>query len=126
MRKILLFITMLIGFGLLTVSVPAFAYNALEGADCVHGGDSAICNRGQPNDPISGGDGLLAHIANIVSYIAGAAAVILIIVAGIRYITSGGDANAVSGAKNALIGAIIGLVVVILAKVLITFVVNRL
>ncbi len=126
MKKALLLISMVVGFSLLTVSVPAFAYNALQGADCVHAGNSAVCNRGNPSDPIAGSDGLLAHIGNIVSYIAGAAAVILIIVAGVRYITSGGDSNAISGAKNTLIGALIGLVIVALARVLITFVVNRL
>lgn len=109
----------------LAIPAPALAYNALQGADCVNGSDSAICNRTN-NDPISGNDGVLAHVTTIVAFVAGAAAVIIIIVSGIRYITAGGDSNAVSSAKNMLIGAIVGLVVIVLAKALITFLINQL
>lgn len=121
-RAIIVAITSVI---ILTIPASAFAYSALQGADCVNGKDSAICNRSN-SDPLTGNDGILIHITNIVAFVAGAAAVIIIVVSGIRYITAGGDSNAVGAAKNTLIGAIIGLVVIVLAKVLITFVVNQL
>lgn len=126
MKKILLFAIMLVGLSLLTVSVPAFAYNALEGADCVNGAGSAVCNHGAPNDPLTGNDGALAHIANIVVYVAGVAAVIIIIVSGLRYLTSGGDSSATESAKKTIIGAVIGLAVIVLAKTIITYVVQKL
>ncbi len=66
----------------------------------------------------------LKTAVNILSFFAGAIAVIMLIVSGIRFTTSGGDSNSVSGAKNALIYAIIGLVVVALAQVIVHFVLN--
>ena len=59
---------------------------------------------------------------NILTFIAGFAAVIMIIVAGLRYITGGGEASSVASAKNALIYAVIGLVVVALAQFIVRFV----
>jgi hypothetical protein len=46
----------------------------------------------------------------------------MIIVAGIRYTTSGGDASSVTAAKNTLMYSIIGLVVAILAFAIVNFV----
>jgi hypothetical protein len=68
---------------------------------------------------------LASQIVNIFSIIVGAVAVIMIIYGGFRYITSGGDSNAVGGAKNTLIYAIIGLVIVALAQVIVHFVLNQ-
>ena len=57
--------------------------------------------------------------------VAGIAAVIVIIVSGIRYMTSGGDSQKVSSAKNTMIGAIAGLLIIVLAQTIITFIVKR-
>ena len=61
-------------------------------------------------------------ILNILSVIVGVAAVIMIILSGLRYITSGGDASKVGAAKSSLIYALIGLVIVALAQVIVHFV----
>jgi len=53
------------------------------------------------------------------------AAVIMIIVGGFRYITSGGDSTRVGGAKNTLIYAIVGLIIVALAQAIVHFVLNN-
>jgi len=50
--------------------------------------------------------------------------VIMIIVGGFRYITSGGESGNVSGAKNTLIYAIVGLVIVALAQIIVHYVLN--
>lgn len=65
---------------------------------------------------------LLIKIVNIASAVVGVIAVIMIIIGGLRYITSGGDTNKVSGAKNTLLYAIIGLVIVALAQLIVHFV----
>lgn len=64
-------------------------------------------------------------ILNVLSIIAGVAGVIMIIVSGLRYITSGGDAQSVSGAKRTLIYAIVGLVVVAFAQFIVRFVLGN-
>jgi hypothetical protein len=62
---------------------------------------------------------------NIMYFLLGAIAVIIIIVAGIMYATSAGDSGRVTKAKNALTYAIIGLVVVLLAFTITQFITGR-
>lgn len=69
--------------------------------------------------------GILATVIDIFSLIVGVAAVIMIVVGGLRYITSGGDANSTKGAKDTIIYAIIGLVIVALAQVIVRFVLSN-
>ena len=64
----------------------------------------------------------IAGVVKILSYIVGVAAIIMIIVAAFRYITSNGDANRVGSAKSTLIYALIGLAVAALAISLVEFV----
>jgi hypothetical protein len=74
----------------------------------------------------SGGiTGLISSVINILSLVVGVAAVIMVIVGGFRYVTSGGDANAISAAKNTILYAIIGLVIAALAQGIVRFVLNR-
>jgi len=73
----------------------------------------------------SGLNSLVKTIVNILSAIVGVAAVIMIIISGMRYVTSGGDAQKVSGAKSALIYAIVGLLVVAMAQILVHYVLGH-
>jgi hypothetical protein len=68
---------------------------------------------------------LISTVINIFSLVVGVVAVIMIIVGGFRYITSGGDSNNVSAAKNTILYAIIGLVIVALAQFIVRFVLER-
>ena len=65
------------------------------------------------------------NIVNILLFIIGAVSVIMLIYGGIRYTTSGGNANNVTAAKNTIMYSIIGLVVAILAFAVVQFVVNQ-
>ncbi len=67
----------------------------------------------------------LANIINVLSIVVAIIAVIMIIVGGFRYVTSGGNQEAVSGAKRTIIYALVGLVIVALAQTLVKFVINR-
>ena len=85
---------------------------------------SAVCTEhNTTSNPIIG---TLKNIAIIVAYVAGAAAILLLLVGSFQFITSGGDSNKVSSAKNTIIYALVGLVVVALAAVIIEFVVSKL
>jgi hypothetical protein len=68
---------------------------------------------------------LVRKIINILSVIVGVIAVIMIIIGGLRYITSGGDSGNVSSAKNTIIYAIVGLVIVALAQFIVRFVLSN-
>lgn len=105
-----------------------FAQDVLgPSVDCSNPAESqsAVCVTSQHADPIYGNGGLFEKITGIVSIVAGGAAVLLMIVAGIRFVVSGGDANKVSGAKSTIVGCLIGIAVIVLARSLINFIVNR-
>jgi hypothetical protein len=57
--------------------------------------------------------------------VVGLISVFMLISAGLKYITGGGESSAVSGAKNMILYSVIGLVVVALAQVIVSFVLNR-
>lgn len=64
----------------------------------------------------------VATFVEILSIVAGIVAVIMIIISGLRYITSGGDSSKVAAAKSSLIYALVGLAVAALAQLLVRFV----
>lgn len=66
--------------------------------------------------------GVVGFVVNLLSWIVGIAAIIMMIIAGIKYVTSGGESSSVASAKNTLIFALIGLVIAALAQVIVHFV----
>ena len=62
----------------------------------------------------------------MILYIVGIIAVIMLIIGGIKYVVSGGDAKKVTDAKNTVLYAIIGLVVCFLAFAIVNFVIASL
>jgi len=64
----------------------------------------------------------IRNVVNLLSAIGGIAAVIMIIVAGLRYVTSGGKEEGVKSAKNGILYAVIGLVIIALAQLIVHFV----
>lgn len=64
-------------------------------------------------------------IIDIFSLVVGVVAVIMIIIGGLKYITSSGDSNNITSAKNTILYAIIGLVVVALAQFIVKFVLTQ-
>jgi cytochrome bd-type quinol oxidase subunit 2 len=62
---------------------------------------------------------------NIFSAIVGIVAVIMIIIAGLQFITSGGNAQNVTKARSSLLYAIVGLIVVVSAQLIVHFVITQ-
>lgn len=63
-------------------------------------------------------------ILNVMLYIVSITAVIMVVVGGIKYTTSGGDSNKIQSAKNTITYAIVGLVIAIFAWAIINWVVK--
>lgn len=63
-------------------------------------------------------------IVNVMLFILGAIAVIMIIIGGIRYATSNGDPSSIKGAKDTILYAVIGLIVAIMAYAIVGFVID--
>ena len=69
--------------------------------------------------------GTMDSILGIFYFFAGVVAVIVIIVGGIRYVTSNGDSGQIQSAKNTVTYAVIGLLVVIFAAAITQFVITN-
>ena len=88
------------------------------------GAEAARCDE-CPRD-LFGDNGVFKQVTNTILYIVGIIAVIMLIIGGIRYVTSGGDAKKVTDAKNTVLYAIIGLVIAFLAFAIVNFVISAL
>lgn len=78
------------------------------------------------SNPLVGPNGTLLKVADILLFALGIISVIMIIIGGIKYITSGGDSGKTGSARNTILYAIIGLVVAALARPLIAFIIRGL
>lgn len=61
-------------------------------------------------------------IVNILLYILGAIAVVMIVIGGVKYTTSNGDSGSIKTAKDTILYAVIGLIVAIMAYAIVNFV----
>lgn len=117
--------------------VPLMVPAAVAAQDCLDGGDGGIGNclqsGAEKTDPGSTGtenagervNEIIKLVINVFSLIVGVVSVIMIIIGGLKYITSGGEGSNITGAKNTILYAIIGLVVVALAQVIVQFVLEK-
>ncbi len=115
-------------FALIPVLAPAAAYAAtpdiqggLQSGSCLEV-NNTTCDTGSAETTVND---IIATVINIFSLVVGVVSVIMIIIGGLKYITSGGDSGNVSGAKNTILYAIVGLVIVALAQIIVKFVLNR-
>lgn len=103
--------------GLLLSASHAIAIGGIsDGANSARGSD-------QPAN-LFGNAGVFSQISSVLLFIVGAIAVIMIIIGGLRYVISGGDASQVQSAKNTILYALVGIIVAILAYAVVNFVVG--
>lgn len=62
------------------------------------------------------------NVINVILYVVGLLAVVMVIVGGVQYTTSGGDSAAVTKAKNTILYGLVGLAIAILAYAIVNFV----
>lgn len=101
--------------------VPATTVGAIDplAGACESGGSSEVCQNRDED-----GSELIGTIVNTLLFLVGTLAVIMIIVGGILYTISNGDAGKVTKAKNTLTYAIVGLVVAFVAFALVNWVLD--
>ena len=117
----------------LGMAAPALAQTAQDqinnglcaGSNLQFTEDPGQCNAASTDATTKIND-IIHTIVNLLSAIVGVVAVIMIIVGGFRYITSGGNDTSVTSAKNTILYAIIGLVVVALAQIIVRFTLSKL
>jgi hypothetical protein len=91
----------------------------------IQGGINAAHGNGQPTE-LFGAGGVITTITNTLLFAVGILSVVMIIIGGLRYVTSGGNSTSVTAAKNTIMYAIVGLVISFLAFAAINFVLGML
>lgn len=120
-RTFIASLMVVLGIGVIIAS-PAGAINVFEQCDgASNNKDTSVC-KAQNEDDV---DSLVQIGIGILSFIIGIISVIMIIVGGIRYVVSNGEAAKVKSAKDTILYAIVGLVVSLLAYVIVNFVVGQ-
>ena len=97
----------------------------LVGSNAVYASPASEINSGVE---AAGGGGApdlgsqVVTIVNMMLFILGAIAVVMIVIGGIRFVTSNGDASGVKGAKDTIMYSVVGLVVALMAYAIVNFV----
>jgi hypothetical protein len=120
MTKLRIFIaSTLMAFGMLALPLLATTPVHASAAETIKGGVEEV-NDG--ND-ITLQEGIKS-VVNMMLFLLGAIAVIMIIIGGIRYATSNGDQAGIKAGKDIVLYAVIGLIVAILAYAIVNFVLD--
>ncbi len=119
MKKILLF-SIITVFAILFISNTPSIVSALG---TIGDGAAAAKSPQQPTN-LFGDSGIFSQISNILLFIVGAIAVIMIVVGGLRYVISGGDSSQVTAAKNTILYAIVGVIIALLAYAAVNFIIS--
>ena len=125
-----LFAGLVVSVSLLFVTAtPAFAQPNIQNGLCTGAGLEFTDNPGPGNcsgtDATTKINNIVHTVVNLLSAVVGIVAVIMIIVGGLRYITSGGNDTGVTSAENTILYAIIGLIIVAFAQVLVRFTLSK-
>ena len=111
------------GLGVLS-SLPAQA--ACDPKKGMEGALQDDCSRGPGQaKELDGNQGVITTIINTMLFIVGLLAVIMIIYAGIRFVTAHGDEKQVESARQTIIYSVVGLIVAILAYALVNWVFSQ-
>ncbi|MBX4199833.1 pilin [Candidatus Saccharibacteria bacterium] len=130
LKTLLLSISLLFSFSApVLAAAPAFAVGTDIGGSLCKGS-----NLNLDNPDVAGGTcttdktsftDIIRKVINILSVLVGAIAVIMIIIGGFRYVTSGGNDSSVAAARKTIMYALIGLLIVAFAQVVVHFILNN-
>lgn len=117
---------MVVGLGGIATVSPAYADVMCSDGE-MHG-SLKECPEWQDDEGISSNDNLMATlttIINVVIGVVGFVAVAMIVMGGISYATSQGDASKTKKAMNTILYGVVGLVVALLAFAIVNFVLSN-
>jgi len=90
-----------------------------QGVQTVSGGTGCATPEGQPTV-----DSTIKRVINILGIVVGVISVIMVIIGGLKYVTSGGESSKISSAKDTILYAVVGLVVVAMSQLIVRFVIT--
>jgi hypothetical protein len=135
MRHVLCTFLILCGLSGLTFLLPASAgaVNIFQACGTNGGtnngagaGNSDVCKdeaaHGGGNPVIT----VIKDVLSLLSIVIGLAAIIMLIVGGLKYVLSNGDPSGIKSARDTIIYALVGIVVVIFSESIVAFVLDKL
>lgn len=117
-KNLIVIISMILGLSMYVLPITVSATDPCDGA----ASETEYCKQQNDHDL----QYYIKAIINTLLYVLGAIAVLMIIVAGIYYVISGGYPALVDRAKSTILYAVIGLIVALLAYAIVNFVIFRL
>ncbi len=109
--------------GTLAIATPsAQALSVYKACGSDVDANSSVCKAANKDELIGG---VLKNVINTLIFIIAIISVIVIIIGGIRFTTSGGDPGQAASARNTIIYAVVGLVVAIMSYAIVNFVLNH-
>ncbi len=125
MKKKIVSIFFAIAVLLAPVMVSGTSFALFDNAKSEACAGLAVSDTGKCGDGGSTINLVLKNVLNVLTVIIGLIAVIMIIVGGTKYITSGGDSGKAGSARSTIISAVVGLVIVALAQIIVQFVLKN-
>lgn len=120
MKRALMIAMLLAGTASLGAVAQAGPADIIQQGVCLTATDAAACNTAGLFD-----GGIFKTLANLLIFLTGAVGVIMVIVGGLRYVTSQGNPSAVEGAKNTILYAVIGMIIAVMAFAIVNFVLTQ-
>jgi hypothetical protein len=121
-KQIVLSFALLVGIGgVILPASNAMAINVIKDQCATVNPSSTICQAATKDDSTK----MTRTIVNVMLQVLGILAVIMIIVGGIRYTISNGDASRVKAAKDTITYAVVGLIVALLSYAIVNFVIGK-
>ena len=106
------------------VAVPDSAQAAVNVfQNCGGNADTAVCKA--TGDKLFGPNSIWTNIINTLIFVTGSISVLMIVIGGLRYATSGGDQGSITSAKNTILYAVVGLILSVMGYAIVNFVLSR-
>ncbi len=106
-------------------SMASAADETAKKAVCAGAGVSSASGDGCENPDSTSVDGIIQTGLNLFSAIIGIIAIVMVMIGGVKYMTSQGESGKINEAKNSVMYALIGLVIVALAQIIVRFVLTQ-
>ena len=120
-QKVVVATIFLLGIVGLVTSATVYA-ECSSAKDCIRQGADGVGSTGSSSSSVSD---IARTISNILLFVLGSVAVVMIVVGGVRYATSNGDQAAVKSAKDTVLYSVIGLIVAIAAYAIVNFIIEQ-
>jgi hypothetical protein len=124
--KLFYILALLVGFAMPMVSLAGSVSAVDVFQVCNNGGSSTdVCKdaRASSGNPITKA---LKTVISILALIIGIVSVVMLVIGGLKFVTSQGDPSSTKSARNTVIYALAGLVVAGLAQTIVVFVLSKL